>query len=504
MFQIKYNIAAACILIAYLFVGILIYRDYGIGYDDEAQRLIGKVNYDWIHKKNDSLLSFADRFYGPVYEVSLITLERAFGATSGKEIYETRHLANFIHYWISVVIFWLLLTWIYKDSLISIIGIIFLILSPRFFAESFYNTKDLPLMSAYIYSFAALVLTIQKQTFFRIVVFAAVSAYTTAIRPFGLFFPLLYGYYLFLDIFKKKNIRLSLIRTVLYGVTYVTLLFLFWPILLNSPAQFFLMLRESTKQLDQPIYYFGSFISSINKPWHYLPVFITITTPLLVTALSTVGFIAMTYTSFRRKVTESQNFIQIAVLLWLTLPILMLYMVNPRIYDGWRHLYFIYPAIIIIALAPVKKILEVNLNRGRRMILMTLLATILLLHSGAQIWFIIRSHPYQNIYFSLWINNLRTASQLFDFDYWGLSEAEAIRFILINDQRPIITIYFADTPGLIHSQNSNEYASRTGNQTLTISLRSIGGKKLSTFPASPAYIRLLLIMRYYLRYIKII
>ena len=65
-------------------------------------------------------------------------------------IYWRRHQLTFAFFAFSVFIFFLIGKKIFKDWKIGLLGSLFLIISPRIFAHSFYNPKDIPFLSAYI------------------------------------------------------------------------------------------------------------------------------------------------------------------------------------------------------------------------------------------------------------------------------------------------------------------------------------------------------------------
>jgi hypothetical protein len=53
----------------FLVVGLAIYRDYGVPWDEYAQMKVGEVNTRYVLNGNPNLLSFKNRYYGPVFEV---------------------------------------------------------------------------------------------------------------------------------------------------------------------------------------------------------------------------------------------------------------------------------------------------------------------------------------------------------------------------------------------------------------------------------------------------
>ena len=61
--------------------------------------------------------------------------------------------------------------------------------------------------------------------------------------------------------------------------------------------------------------------------------------------------------------------------------------------------------------------------------------------------FMVRYHPYENVYFNVLAGAPPTLRQRFELDYWGLSYKQAIDFILANDPGQGIKIFVANPPG---------------------------------------------------------
>jgi hypothetical protein len=63
-------------------------------------------------------------------------------------------------------------------------------------------------------------------------------------------------------------------------------------------------------------------------------------------------------------------------------------------------------------------------------------------------WFMVRNHPYQNVYFNFLAGkDMAVISRTYEMDYWGLSYREALEYILKNDPDPLIDICVANHPG---------------------------------------------------------
>jgi hypothetical protein len=189
------------------------------------------------------------------------------------------------------------------------------------------------------------------------------------------------------------------------------------------------------------VLYFGTFIKSTEVPWHYIPVWILITTPLIYTFFFLTGsFLAIQEMikngiRFYSNDREREDFL--FILLFFA-PLIAVIVLNSALYDGWRHLYFIYAPFLLIAMTGVAKLIgiikEPSFGGEQRAGLFIAAVTVLcLISTGYQM---IRYHPFQNVYF----NNLagNSAGESFELDYWGLSFRRGLEYIVNSDKRPAI------------------------------------------------------------------
>ena len=139
--------------IFYLYLGLNIYRDYGIAYDEDIQRSIGLSNFDYIANKLVNVSSeIIFPYYGVGYELPLILFEKLFKFNNIEDIFLFRHKIIFLTTIIGNIFYFFLLKKIFKSSYYALLGSLLLIISPRLFAESFYNSKDIIFMHSFIIS----------------------------------------------------------------------------------------------------------------------------------------------------------------------------------------------------------------------------------------------------------------------------------------------------------------------------------------------------------------
>ena len=151
--------------IIFFFIGVVSFRDYGLSWDEPIQREIGKMNARYAFKQEPWLLTYKDKYYGPIFEVFLVGLEDVFHLTANSNsVYFMRHLVNFLLFYLGVIFFYRLTQDRFKNWKISLLGCLFLILSPRIFAHSFYNSKDIPFLAMFIISIYTLIKYLDKFT----------------------------------------------------------------------------------------------------------------------------------------------------------------------------------------------------------------------------------------------------------------------------------------------------------------------------------------------------
>ena len=158
------HIVVALFFLSLLTLGILIHQDYGISFDEPAQRLIGATNLNHIAQifnissilNNEVLAQFpknlsqiTDRDYGVIYEVPAAFMEHVFNLKQEREIYLARHFLTFLFFISGVYAVYHMAERRFNDWRIGLLAATFLILSPRIFADAFYNSKDLVFLSVF-------------------------------------------------------------------------------------------------------------------------------------------------------------------------------------------------------------------------------------------------------------------------------------------------------------------------------------------------------------------
>ncbi|MDP2922003.1 MAG: hypothetical protein Q8O12_06550 [Candidatus Omnitrophota bacterium] len=441
--------------IALFCAGIIVFKDYGLGFDEGSERRLGIMTLDYVFKHDPALFQ-TNNFYGPVFQVALVGLERIFNLTGNlKNVYLMRHLATFLLFYTGVFFFYRLCVYRFKDRKMGLIGSLFLVLSPRIFADSFYNSRDIPFLSLFIISAYTLILYLENKTFARAFFHGLASAFLINIRPIGVIMLFLTIVFVMLDLFMPKSLRQDKRQGFSSLLAYIGVAgfftVLFWPLLWGYPIHNGIILSKRFMHFfsDQPMFYtlyLGNYIKTSELPWHYIPVWIAISVPISYLVLFIIGCVS-SIKSLRR---------DLVFILWFFLPLIYIGVSKQPLYDGWRHLFFIYPAFLMIALIGLKDV-WMSFNRGLGYKTAAGALTIFIILNLANVArFMARYHPYQNIYFNILAGkNMADVKNKFELDYWGLSYRKALEYIVRNDASEAIKVYVNNLPGVFNSYMLN-------------------------------------------------
>lgn len=427
--ELFFKRTAIVFFIVLFVVGIFVFSDYGISCDErDFSRLNGEVHYNFI-KTGDAkeLLACAEKYHGPAFEIVLYSAEKLFKLTDTRSIYLLRHGLTFLVFFIGTLFFYLLGLKIFKSHGAGLLCSIMLVASPRIFAEGFYNSKDLVMLSFCIIASYTAFLFVERQTLVAALIHAAVCGFLIDIRIIGVLLP---SVTVILYLLQNQRKIVPLLLFISYTLFFIVA---FWPVMWLNPVYHFTSALREMSHFPIPVivFYFGEFISSQNLPWHYVPVWISITTPVLYIVLFMFGLFFAVKNSF---INFSGTLpIQFAIFMFAT-PVLAVIVLKSAVYDSYRHMFFIYPYLLLIAVYGFTQLIKaVKTKWFVKIISYATVISILFISV-----FMISNHPFQNVYFNFLAGkNIR---QNFELDYWGLSYKQGLEYILATDKSERISI----------------------------------------------------------------
>jgi hypothetical protein len=435
-----------------LAVGVGVYRDYGISWDEPESRQNGVVTLKYLAEhfapsllKGRSIDSaplneYISNYYGVAFETPSVALAEMLGIHEIKDVFLFRHLLTFLIYITGIYAVERMVYRRFSDWRLSLLAALFFVLTPRLFAESFYNNKDIVLMALFAIGMNTTISFALKPGLKTAFLHALASAIAIDVRIVAIILPAATVAILVVRLLKKElSIPLTLRILTVYLVSVCILVLAMWPWLWADPVRHFVQAFRifAHTPFDGPVLYMGSFVRSTELPWHYVLVYISITTPLLYLVLFLVGLsntiskIIYRGTSLWKSKEELQD---VVFLGFLAVPIATVIMLHSVLYDGWRHMYFVYPAFLLIATRGWVALWSNDQRISKT--LLTVVTAISIVHTAIWMW---RAHPYQNVYFNILAGSGDLRSR-YELDYWGLADARALEFILANDDREVISV----------------------------------------------------------------
>ncbi|MEC7986241.1 MAG: hypothetical protein VX278_13835, partial [Myxococcota bacterium] len=412
------------------------YPDYGVSWDEPIVVEYGAMLQRYIVEGNPQFVTAFDRYHGSLIPMLLAFFDAWMDDASTRERYLYHHIFNFVVFWIGLCAFFALarkrwgegageaslMAWLRRDGW-ALCAVLLLFLSPRMFAHSFYNCKDIPFLSFYILALYSGISLTEKPTIRRLFVHALVTALLINIRIMGVLVLVYTG--LFLLRMRRNGWRLVLG----YGLATLLILQLTWPLLwIRGPWG----IVEAIQHMSHfpwkgEVLYRGAFVAAENLPWHYPLVWIAITVPVAYSVLFGLGL-------WSREWWGKERWIDQWVLLSGALPLVLIIGLGSVIYDGWRHLYFIYPAFLWCSVMGLRWLWLRSSRLGSLFI------------AGHSLWIagvMVVMHPFQNVYFNVLAGPTDSIRARYEVDYWGLV------------YRPLFEDLLAREEGVIHVGMAN-------------------------------------------------
>lgn len=428
-----------------LILGLLTYKDYGVSFDEPAQRLIGVTNLNHIAHKfnltsiinNESLAQFpkkldqiTDRDYGVIFELPAAYMEHVFDLKQERDIYHARHLLTFLFFLAGVFAVYRMAQRRFNDWRIGLLAATFLILSPRIFADAFYNDKDLVFLSVFAIAMNTSIGFLLKPRLKTAVISGVACAIAIDARIMAIIIPALTVFVFALKVLKKEEkLTHTALQMMAFLGTSIIFTILFWPFLWDAPLDKFIQAFKNMANFRwAPNFLFrGEMVNGADLPWYYLPIWICITTPVIYIGLFVAGsfsiLISLIKNHFRLWANDDdlQDLVFYAYFIGPTVAVVLL---NSVLYNGWRHLYFVYPAFILICIKGLISLWNVPTFTTICRSFLVLAVSFGCLHTG---YWMIKYHPLQNVFFNRFAGNW---SERFEVDYWGLSNKLALEKIL--------------------------------------------------------------------------
>lgn len=445
------KILLLCALILFLAfaLGLAVTSDYGIPPDENTEIgiLMGNLReYLGLYFKEDSLIMYGfdannyipisqsieiDHGQAAYYPISPLlylakTNQIEIGSDSLSLIY---HLYTYIISFTAVIAIFVLVKDLFKNPALALLCALMLFISPRFFGEMHYNNKDIVLLALVIDTCCLGILATKYCRAFQVFLFSLLAALTANTKIVGLY---VYGviglfYLVYTSVYKRWSER-SRIKAMLASIVmFCGFYYLLTPAMWRDVAGFFdycIFNAFQFSRWDGLVLFEGKALSpaSGELPGRYLVTLISITTPMFILGLAVLGAGRFLFCLASRKHRKNRTEILLTtgmICLCTLLPLLVASISKSIVYNGWRHFYFSYFGILMLAFYGM----ELLFCRWKKVS-----AFAVICFMAANTVQTVANHPYQFAYFNLLAG--KDAGYRYETDYWGVSTRDAIELIL--------------------------------------------------------------------------
>ena len=269
-----------------------------------------------------------------------------------------------------------------------------------------FRTQIGPFLNSFLHSFSAK----------NVWIAGAFLGFASSIRVLGPFSGLLVAAY-----FVLRSRRRALPALAAYIVVGMLTTYLTWPNLWGAPLSRYLtsLAQASDFSWDGKVMFAGVDYGVGELPRQYLPVLLSIQFSEVALVLFVMG-LAITLVWFMRGSLDRRMIMLLAA--WGFLPLLAAIVLQPTMYDNFRHFLFIIPPFFIFAGIGIQAIF----NRIHAPLWKSLLVGLVILPN---IWALARLHPYEYVYYNQLVGGVRGAFRRYEMDYWATSYREATDYV---------------------------------------------------------------------------
>ncbi|HLE51607.1 MAG TPA: hypothetical protein VI755_06070 [Anaerolineales bacterium] len=243
----------------------------------------------------------------------------------------------------------------------------------------------------------------------------------TSTRVIGPAAGALVAYYFLIKTGRKAIPTLIAYFTIAVVVSYLT-----WPNLWGAPVENYIgsITQASDFPWDGKVMFAGVDYPVSELPRAYLPVLLS----LQFTETAVILFLAGLAVAIARFIRRAVDRELVALLaLWLILPIIAGLVLQPTMYDNFRHFLFVIPSIFLFAGLGIQAILDRIKSTPARIVILVLLLL-------PNLYWDVQLHPYQYVYYNSLTGGVRGAFRNYEMDYWATSYREAINYL--NENAP--------------------------------------------------------------------
>lgn len=415
-----------------LLVGLLTYQEYSISWDEPEQRLGGIMTYDYVFHCDRTLIDTPSDYHGAAFEFFLAIIERVMNITKQRDVYLMRHLVSHIVFLLGALSLSMLSFRLFGSRFLSVLCFAMLLCMPRIYAHSFFNSKDVPFLAMIAIALSYTQIAFSKGRLMPFFILGLICGFATGIRIMGIMFFCFVNFFLLADLLSsgdvKGRIGKALSSVLLFSAAFCAALYLSWPYLWRDPVGIFLTSAKLMAKYTWvgKVLFAGKMIPSDHLPWYYFPGWFSITTPVLWLVAGVTGLGVFVYEfirSPRRYLKNVPGRNSLLSALCLAGPVLSVILLHSVIYDDWRHLYFVYPPFVLIALFFLDRALHTKYAPVVKFLCLAQVSVV-----G---WFMAHNIHFNQVYFNELVSHKKEyLRKHYEMDYWGCGYKQALDYLL--------------------------------------------------------------------------
>lgn len=434
-----YVILFFAIFLAY---GLLTVGDYGVSADELMQREHCLIMYKYLVPSVSNIVTDTVNFpevlplgstgyYGVALQLPTVFIEHMTGFTMPMDqVLFMRHVYVFLAFFIAAIYLYKTVKYLYSSSRMALLGTVIFILCPRILGHNFFNVKDALFMSVFTINIYYALRFFHLPSLKNLPGLALSTILCVNTRVVGaIVLAVCLGALFIKSVFEKKIITVLLI--IATGMLSILAYILITPTIWSNPIQGIINTVKtfSNYPWEGSCYFMGEYIKASEIPWYYLPLWMFITIPFSYQILAVFGLIG----SIKKKDINA-----LMVFGTMAVPVLYVLLLQPVLYNGWRHFFFIWPPMAILAIGGFVYIRDiVQKTRFRKVpgiVMIVIIAVI-----GLRSW---SYHPYEWSYFNLGFE--KYAENNFEKDYWATSVMDSFEYAIEQkEEEPIkLTVPF--------------------------------------------------------------
>ncbi|MEN0046602.1 MAG: hypothetical protein AAF806_06070, partial [Bacteroidota bacterium] len=429
--------ASAFVLIATIILSL----GSGINGDDYFQNSYADGVLDFYATMGQDTSFFTNprgpiKIYGGLFEITAAVANNVAGNEVNDHAYhDLRHILNALFGFLAMFFTGLMAQRI-AGWRVGVIALAFIFLSPRFLGHSLMNPKDIPFAAGYImaiYFMLPFIQQLPKPNWKVILGLIGGIAIAFGVRAGGVLLIAYLGLFTGLAFLLKYGLAAVVkqpkvfLQTAGFGLAAILGGFLvgmlFWPYGLLDPIAH---TQEAIGGFSKFAYgirmlFDSEMVMGTEAPTRYLPTWMLNTIPLFA-LLGILLFAAFSKSIFQK---HTPFFLFVAIFTFL-FPVLYVIIRGSTLYDGWRHLIFAYPPMIVLAAIAWNQVLK-QFQEQKAVFYGALgLMAITVLESAS---FIARNPQFPYVYFNPIAGGINGAFGEYETDYWGVSVKQGLDWL---------------------------------------------------------------------------